>query len=236
MSASTRATNRIRRRVELLGGVALLLCLAATAGTVSAQGMSEEDEVFYFLGIASARNLDRFELSSEEVEMVKRGFADALAGEAKEVDPQALSMKAQEIMQERMGEAAAEEKKLAAAFLAEEAKKPGARTTDSGIVITTIEEGSGASPTREDTVVAHYHGTLRDGTVFDSSVDRGQPFRTQLSRVVPCWQEAISTMKEGGKARIVCPADLAYGDAGSPPKIKGGAALAFEVELIEGVD
>ena len=78
----------------------------------------------------------------------------------------------------------------------------------------------------------HYRGTLTDGTVFDSSIDRGEPVTFPLSGVIPCWTQGLQLMKTGGKARLVCPSDLAYGDAGSPPKIKGGAALAFEVELL----
>ena len=78
----------------------------------------------------------------------------------------------------------------------------------------------------------HYHGTLRDGTVFDSSVQRGQPAEFPLNRVIPCWTEGVQKIKVGGKGQLVCPSDIAYGDRGSPPKIKGGAVLVFEVELL----
>ena len=79
----------------------------------------------------------------------------------------------------------------------------------------------------------HYHGTLRDGTVFDSSVERKEPAEFPLNRVIPCWTEAVQTMKVGEKAHLTCPSEIAYGDRGFPPKIKGGAALAFDVELLE---
>jgi len=95
--------------------------------------------------------------------------------------------------------------------------------------------GTGDSPTPASTVKAHYHGTLRDGTVFDSSVDRGEPFTSTLNKVIPCWGEAIPTMKEGGKSKITCPSNLAYGDRGAGA-IPPGAALTFEVELIEVVN
>ena len=101
-----------------------------------------------------------------------------------------------------------------------------------------VEEGgrapvdTGAFPTASDTVKVHYHGTLRDGTVFDSSVDRGTPVDFPLNGVIPCWTEGVQKMKVGGKARLVCPASLAYGDRGAPPKIKPGAALVFDVELL----
>ncbi|MHC4507030.1 MAG: FKBP-type peptidyl-prolyl cis-trans isomerase, partial [Planctomycetota bacterium] len=88
------------------------------------------------------------------------------------------------------------------------------------------------APSAADRVKVHYHGTLRDGTVFDSSVDRGTPAEFALNRVIPCWTEALQLMKPGGKAVLVCPADIAYGDRGAG-KIKPGAALRFDVELIE---
>jgi len=103
--------------------------------------------------------------------------------------------------------------------------------TRSGIVIAEIVAGTGTSPRPDSTVTAHYVGTLRDGTVFDSSVERGQPFTQSLGSVIPCWREAIPMMKEGGKSRITCPAELAYGSEGRSG-IPGGAALTFEVELI----
>ncbi len=91
--------------------------------------------------------------------------------------------------------------------------------------------GTGESPGATDTVSVHYHGTLRDGTVFDSSVDRGTPASFPLNRVVPCWTEGLQLMKVGGKSRLVCPSGIAYGDQGRPG-IPGGAALVFEVELL----
>jgi FKBP-type peptidyl-prolyl cis-trans isomerase len=92
--------------------------------------------------------------------------------------------------------------------------------------------GEGAQPGPTDEVKVHYHGTLRDGTVFDSSVDRGTPAQFPLDRVIPCWTEAVTQMKVGGKSRIVCPASIAYGSRGMGA-IPGDAALVFEVELLE---
>jgi len=97
----------------------------------------------------------------------------------------------------------------------------------------TIKAGTGPTPKPSDTVKVHYHGTLTDGTVFDSSVQRGQPATFQLSGIIPCWKEGLQLMKVGGKSRLVCPPELAYGDRGAPPRIKPGATLVFEVELLE---
>ena len=105
-------------------------------------------------------------------------------------------------------------------------------TTASGLKITHLVIGEGAHPKAANTVKVHYHGTLRDGTVFDSSVDRGTPAEFPLNRVIPCWTEGLQLMKEGGKSVLVCPADIAYGDRGAG-QIKPGAALRFDVELIE---
>lgn len=116
-------------------------------------------------------------------------------------------------------------------YLATAARAEGAVRTDSGLVYTLIRPGTGPSPAATDTVKVHYHGTLPDGRVFDSSVDRGQPASFALDQVIPCWTEGVQRLRVGGKARLVCPAALAYGDRGAGP-IPPGSPLAFEVELL----
>ena len=118
------------------------------------------------------------------------------------------------------------------AFLDKAAAEPGAVKTASGLVYHEITPGNGASPKATDTVKVHYRGTLIDGTEFDSSYKRNEPAEFPLNRVIPCWTEGVQKMKVGGKARLVCPASIAYGDAGSPPVIPGGATLVFEIELL----
>ncbi|MFA7238764.1 MAG: FKBP-type peptidyl-prolyl cis-trans isomerase [Sulfuricellaceae bacterium] len=105
--------------------------------------------------------------------------------------------------------------------------------TPSGIVITTLKEGSGGSPKSTDTVKVHYRGTLTDGKEFDSSYKRGQPTSFPLNRVIPCWTEGVQTMKTGGKVKLLCPSNLAYGARGIPGTIPPDATLVFEVELLE---
>ena len=104
---------------------------------------------------------------------------------------------------------------------------PEATKTDSGLVYLPMKEGDGKSPTLDNTVEVHYHGTLPDGTVFDSSVDRGQTISFSLGAVIRGWQEGLQLMKEGGKATIVCPSDIAYGDQGSGDVIPPRATLKF---------
>jgi FKBP-type peptidyl-prolyl cis-trans isomerase FkpA len=104
--------------------------------------------------------------------------------------------------------------------------------TDSGLRMTSLVEGDGPSPSARDVVRVHYHGTFEDGSVFDSSIERGQPAVFPLDRVIPCWTEALQRMKVGGKARLVCPPEIAYGKRGAPPTIPPDATLQFEVELL----
>jgi FKBP-type peptidyl-prolyl cis-trans isomerase FkpA len=118
------------------------------------------------------------------------------------------------------------------AYLEKAAAMPGATRTSSGLVYRELTPGSGASPKVTDTVKVHYRGTLVDGTEFDSSYKRNEPAQFPLNRVIPCWTEGVQKMKVGGKSQLVCPSSIAYGDAGSPPVIPGGATLIFEIELL----
>ena len=118
-------------------------------------------------------------------------------------------------------------------ILEKAAKEPGSIKTASGLIYTEIEPGSGPSPSATDTVKVHYRGTLKDGTEFDSSYKNNEPLEIPLDRVIPCWTEGVQRMKAGGKARLVCPANIAYGAEGRPPVIPGGATLIFEIALID---
>jgi FKBP-type peptidyl-prolyl cis-trans isomerase FkpA len=113
------------------------------------------------------------------------------------------------------------------------AAEPKAEKTTSGIEITTLKAGTGASPASSQTVKVHYRGTLMSGKEFDSSYGRGQPATFPLNRVIPCWTEGVQTMKVGGKAKLVCPPALAYGTQGIPGTIPPDATLVFEVELLD---
>ncbi len=122
---------------------------------------------------------------------------------------------------------------LVACSLQTSAAEPKETKTASGLVITMLKEGTGASPKSSDTVKVHYRGILADGKEFDSSYGRGQPASFPLSRVIPCWTEGVQLMKSGGKAKLVCPSQIAYGSQGIPGAIPPNATLTFEVELLE---
>lgn len=117
--------------------------------------------------------------------------------------------------------------------LSASAAEPKEEKTASGIGITTLKEGAGANPKSSDTVKVHYRGTLTSGKEFDSSYGRGQPASFPLNRVIPCWTEGVQTIKVGGKAKLLCPANLAYGSRGVPGTIPPDSPLIFEVELLE---
>jgi FKBP-type peptidyl-prolyl cis-trans isomerase FkpA len=117
------------------------------------------------------------------------------------------------------------------AYLEKAAAEPGAQKTASGLVYRDLTAGSGASPKATDTVKVHYRGTLINGKEFDSSYGH-DPAEFPLNRVIPCWTEGVQKMKVGGKARLVCPSSIAYGEGGAPPDIPGGATLVFEIELL----
>jgi FKBP-type peptidyl-prolyl cis-trans isomerase FkpA len=202
---------------------------AATAPAAATQ--TEEEKTLYALGAALARNAAPFDLTEAELKHVQAGFADGAM--KKDVgDIQAYFPKIQELQTQRAAAAAAVETKASETFLAKAAAEPGTQKTASGVVYSEVKPGTGPSPAATDTVKVHYHGTLQDGKVFDSSVDRKEPATFPLNGVIPCWTEGVQLMKVGGKSRLICPAATAYGDRGAPPDIKPGATLVFDVELL----
>lgn len=206
---------------------------ASTESAPSAELKTEDEKTLYALGVVVGRNLGQFHLSPAELEIVSRGVGDAASGRKPLVEIETFGPKVEELARARAAAGAEVEKKKAADFVEKAAGETGATRTPSGLVYRSLKPGTGPSPTAADTVRVHYEGTFTDGSVFDSSVKRGQPVEFPLTGVIPCWTEGVQRMKVGEKAKLVCPSDIAYGDRGRPPTIPGGATLVFEVELLE---
>jgi FKBP-type peptidyl-prolyl cis-trans isomerase FkpA len=206
---------------------------AGQGATTAPKLETEDQKTLYALGLLLGRNIKPFALKPEELAIVKAGLNDAVTDTKPQVDLDTYGPKVNELAQKRAASGADEEKKKGQEFADKIAREKDATKTTSGVVIRTINAGAGASPTADDVVKVHYEGKLIDGTVFDSSIKRGQPAEFPLNGVVPCWTEALQKMKKGEKSQVVCPSAVAYGDRGSPPNIPPGATLSFEVELLD---
>ncbi len=216
-------------RKLIIAVVALLMAVPAWA----AQPQTEDQKTLYALGVLLTKQLSVFNLSVDEYEFIQQGMADAAAGKTLAAEPEAYKQNINALAQTRMQVAAQKQKELAKPYLENAAKESGAEKLPSGLIYQQIKAGTGAKPKATDIVKVNYTGSFIDGKIFDSSVQRGQPVEFPLDKVIPCWTEGITKMKVGGKAKLVCPSDIAYGDQGRPPIISGGATLVFEVELLE---
>jgi FKBP-type peptidyl-prolyl cis-trans isomerase len=176
-----------------------------------------------------------------DLEALTAGLADALAGKEPRISPEqmqaammALQQKVQGQQMQRMREAGAKNAEDGKAYQDQNAKKEGVTTTASGLQYEVVQAGEGEKPGPTDIVTVHYTGTLIDGTVFDSSVRRGEPTSFPLDNVVPGWSEGVQLMNKGAKYRFVIPPDLAYGEQGAPGSPIGpNSTLIFEVELLD---
>ena len=224
--------NFIQFFMRVAGLVALLLAGASLYAAEPA-AMTEEQKTFYAIGFSVARSLAVFDMTPAEFEHVKQGLTDAQSGKKSDIEPASYNIKIQELAKARRK--ALGEKQVGAGkdFLEKAAKENGAVRTASGMVYTSLVEGKGESPKAADVVKVNYSGTLSDGREFDSSYKRGKPLEFKLDNVIKCWTEGVQNMKPGGKAKLVCPPNLAYGDNGAGEMILPGATLAFEVELLE---
>lgn len=190
------------------------------------------DSLSYGIGVVVAKNLQKEGFQGLDSDVVAQAILDVLnnadlkisADESDEIFRNEL--KNIKLKEKEMNKAAGEE------FLTNNATKEGVMTTESGLQYEVMVEGDGPSPKASDSVKTHYHGTLIDGTVFDSSVERGQPISFPLGNVIQAWQEALPLMKVGSKYRIYSPYNLAYGERGAGGVIKPYSALIFEIELL----
>jgi len=170
--------------------------------------------------------------SEEDLKEVAQGMKDAAGGKELQVKLEEFGPKVEQLLNEKQAAKAEAEKKKGAEFAAKMAKEKGATKLPSGLIYIETQAGTGKQPAATDTVSVHYKGTLIDGTEFDSSYKRGQPTEFPLNGVIKCWTEGVAKMKVGGKAKLVCPSDIAYGERGAGANIPGGATLMFEVELL----
>jgi FKBP-type peptidyl-prolyl cis-trans isomerase len=195
---------------------------------------TDEEKLSYIFGIQVGQGLKQ-EGIKLEMDAFTSGVEDMMAENKPKIDQataQKLVEQYQAKKQAELAEMGAKKQKEANAFLAKNAKEKGVIVTASGLQYKIIEAGNGKSPTSEDKVVAHYTGKLLDGTVFDSSHDRGEPATFPVSGVIKGWQEALPLMKEGGKWQLIIPANLAYGERGAGAKIGPNEALMFDIELV----
>lgn len=191
------------------------------------------DKLSYAWGVAMGRQLIGMGVKDINFE----DFADAVKDSFEGKEPKMPIDEAQKVLNEYMTDlqkkAEAKAREAGEKFLAENKMKEGVKVTPSGLQYVVVKEGEGAMPTAEDEVTVHYTGKLLDGTVFDSSVNRGEPATFPLNRVIPGWTEGVQLMKEGAKYTFFIPSDLAYGAQGVPNAIPPHSTLIFDVELIK---
>ncbi len=219
---------------------ALALCFSITAllscegqkGKTSVSLKTTSDSVAYSIGVSIGANMKKDGLDSLDLDIMKQGINSAMNGDSLLVDANLSQSVIQAYLarkQKQKGEAGM---LIGKKFLEENKKKQGVIELPDGLQYMVMKEGTGPLPTANDTVSVHYHGTLIDGTVFDSSVERGEPAEFPVGAVIKGWTEALQLMKVGSKYKLFIPSDLAYGDRAAGPKIGPNSTLIFEVELL----
>jgi len=212
---------------------ALAAVLALAVGSAAAADMTEHQKTLYAVGQALARQVRVFDLKHDELDAVQRGFRDGVLGAKSAVDMNVYGPKIQQLAAERQAAAARAAEAEGDKLLAKAAAEKGAVKDSDGLVFRSLREGKGASPKATDTVTVNYRGTLPDGREFDSSYSRHKPAEFPLDRVIKCWTEGVQKMKVGGKAKLTCPPQIAYGERGAAGGlIPPNATLTFEVELL----
>ena len=217
--------------LTLLGGVILAGCQQpeSNMSETSFEATSETASASYLIGFRQAQNIQAQGGDVIDMQAYELGGGDAIAGNESQVpeenEEQLMAALSEALMQEKSASGET--------FMEENAARPEVTTTESGLQYEVLVEGTGPNPAATDTVVTHYHGTLTDGTVFDSSVERGSPASFPVNRVIAGWTEALQMMGVGAKWRLVIPPELAYGERGAGGAIPPNATLVFEVELLE---
>jgi FKBP-type peptidyl-prolyl cis-trans isomerase FkpA len=205
---------------------ALMLTLGAAFVSQAQTPKTDDEKIFYTIGASIGRSLAPFNLSKAEQEMVRKGLNESLIGTKAPFNTEEYGPKINDLLRTRMAAANT-------TYLDKAGKEKGATKTTSGMIYSELKAGTGGSPKPTDKVKVNYRGTLTNGTEFDSSYKRNQPAEFPLNGVIPCWTEGVQKMKVGGKAKLVCPPSIAYGERGSPPAIPPNAVLNFEIELLD---
>jgi FKBP-type peptidyl-prolyl cis-trans isomerase FkpA len=213
--------------------IALALVLLSSGAAQAVEPKTEDEKTLYAIGLVMSQNLTVLGLSDAELAHVVQGVQDGATKKAARVKLEEYGPKIQGMVQARAAKLGELARAAGKTYQDAEAKKKGVKKTSTGLLYQETKAGSGPSPAPTDTVKVHYKGTLIDGKVFDSSIERGEPIDFALNQVIPCWTEGVGMMKKGGKARLICPPDLAYGEKGAPPDILPGSTLVFEVELLD---
>jgi FKBP-type peptidyl-prolyl cis-trans isomerase FkpA len=222
---------------------AMAVCAALIAGAASAQQLTtEKDRISYTVGMDVARMIEPIK-DEVDLDVVLRAMRETLTGQSPALTDaqadeirQAFSQRLQQQQQQRNQQLAARNKAEGDAFLAENRGKRGVQVTESGLQYQVVKQGSGTRPTANSTVRVHYEGKLLDGTVFDSSYERGEPAQFPLRNVIPGWTEGLQLMQPGAEFMFWIPADLGYGERPNPGPIGPNATLVFKVELVEVVE
>ena len=224
---------------KLIFAISIMIFATSAVKAQDVKINSSLDSAAYAIGVQIGSNLLNDSLMVD-VDVLKAGVYDALYEDNTQLTQQQIAKVMKNLQariqakQKQAFEAKAQESlKKSQEFLAENKTKEGIQTTESGLQYKVLKEGTGKSPSPQDTVEVHYEGKLIDGTVFDSSYERGEPIEFQLSRVIKGWTEGVTLMKEGAKYILYIPPDLGYGQRGAGEQIGPNEALIFEVELLD---
>jgi FKBP-type peptidyl-prolyl cis-trans isomerase FkpA len=211
---------------------ALAIALTLVMGSAAAADMTEHQKVLYAVGQVLADQVGVFALTAEELKSVQQGLHDGVTGAKSAVDMTVYGPKIKPLAEERAAAAAKKSSAQGEALVARAAAEKGATKGAGGIVYRSLREGHGPTPKADDTVTVNYRGTLPDGMEFDSSYKRGQPADLPLGNVIKCWGTGLQMMKVGGKAKLTCPPQTAYGEHNVGGVIPPNSTLTFEIELL----
>lgn len=222
---------KISKSILYLTSAVVITSCNAQDKKSSASMKTQIDSVSYGLGVSIGENLKKSNFENLNFDLIAKGMSEFYSNKPG-MTPELANSTIRgymSVVEKKKGE---ENLKKGQAFLDENKKKDGVKVTASGLQYIVMKEGTGPKPTINDKVTTHYHGTLIDGTVFDSSVDRGQPASFPVSGVIPGWTEALQLMSVGSKWKLFVPANLAYGERGAGQQIGPNTTLVFEVELL----